>query len=201
MWKAAMWPSNIAGQTATTDCRQWQPTWFSDGDDPDRISDCHRPGEGQLGCQHQPAGGNVTGIAALTIELDPKRLGLLCEVVPAAPVIGALIDRNRSEADDQARALQAAAQTVAGKWSSSGSPPIANSIKPSRPLSSKSGRDRTKCECRPRRHYDCLRNGPGYKRRRGRPLSRLAQRAHQRRRRKAPSRRWNLLILQLFVPF
>jgi putative ABC transport system substrate-binding protein len=57
-------------------------------------------------------GGNVTGIAALTIELDPKRLELLCELVPAARVIGALIDSNRPEADDQTRALQGAAQTV-----------------------------------------------------------------------------------------
>jgi putative ABC transport system substrate-binding protein len=57
-------------------------------------------------------GGNVTGIAALTIELDPKRLELLCELVPAAHVIGVLIDSNRPEADDQTRALQAAAQTV-----------------------------------------------------------------------------------------
>jgi ABC-type uncharacterized transport system substrate-binding protein len=57
-------------------------------------------------------GGNVTGIAALTIELDPKRLELLCELVPAARVIGALIDSNRPEADDQARALQVSAQTV-----------------------------------------------------------------------------------------
>ncbi len=57
-------------------------------------------------------GGNVTGIAALTIELDPKRLELLSELVPAARVIGALIDSNRPEADDQTRALQGSAQTV-----------------------------------------------------------------------------------------
>jgi ABC-type uncharacterized transport system substrate-binding protein len=43
-------------------------------------------------------GGNVTGIAALTIELDPKRLELLCELVPTARVIGALIHSNRPEA-------------------------------------------------------------------------------------------------------
>jgi putative tryptophan/tyrosine transport system substrate-binding protein len=57
----------------------------------------------------------LTGIAALTIELDPKRLELLCELAPAAHVIGALIDSNRPEADDQARSLLAAAQTLGRK--------------------------------------------------------------------------------------
>lgn len=57
-------------------------------------------------------GGNVTGIAMLTIELDAKRMDLLREMVPAADVIGALMDASRPEAAAQLKSVQAAAQTV-----------------------------------------------------------------------------------------
>jgi putative ABC transport system substrate-binding protein len=70
------------------------------------------PVKGGLVASLNRPGGNLTGIAALTIELDPKRLELLCELVPAARVIGALIDSNRPEADDQEQSLKTAAQTI-----------------------------------------------------------------------------------------
>jgi len=70
------------------------------------------PVKGGLVASINRPGGNVTGIAALTIELDPKRLELLCELVPAARVVGVLIDGNRPEADGQVRDLQAAARTL-----------------------------------------------------------------------------------------
>jgi ABC-type uncharacterized transport system substrate-binding protein len=70
------------------------------------------PVKGGLVASINRPGGNVTGIAAFTVELDSKRLELLCELVPAARVVGALIDGNRSEADSQVRDLQAAAQTL-----------------------------------------------------------------------------------------
>jgi putative ABC transport system substrate-binding protein len=70
------------------------------------------PVKGGLVASLNRPGGNLTGIAALTIELDPKRLELLCELVPAARLIGALIDSNRPEADDQEQSLRTAAQTV-----------------------------------------------------------------------------------------
>ena len=57
-------------------------------------------------------GGNVTGSALLTIELDGKRLDLLREMMPAAGVIGALMDVSRPEAAAQLKSLQAAAQAV-----------------------------------------------------------------------------------------
>src|ERR1700677_605771 len=57
-------------------------------------------------------GGNVTGIALLTIELDAKRLDLLREMVPAADVIGALMDVSRPEAAAQLKSVRAAAQAV-----------------------------------------------------------------------------------------
>jgi putative tryptophan/tyrosine transport system substrate-binding protein len=57
-------------------------------------------------------GGNVTGIALLTIELDAKRLDLLREMMPAAGVIGALMDVSRPEATAQLKSVQTAAQAV-----------------------------------------------------------------------------------------
>jgi putative tryptophan/tyrosine transport system substrate-binding protein len=70
------------------------------------------PVKGGLVASINRPGGNMTGIAGLTIELDPKRLEFLCELAPTARVIGALIDGNRPEADDQTRSVQAAAQTI-----------------------------------------------------------------------------------------
>jgi putative ABC transport system substrate-binding protein len=54
-------------------------------------------------------GGNVTGTAGLTSELDPKRLELLHEVKPTASLIGVLINPKRPGVDVQLRDLQAAA--------------------------------------------------------------------------------------------
>jgi putative tryptophan/tyrosine transport system substrate-binding protein len=70
------------------------------------------PVKGGLVASLNRPGGNLTGIAALTIELDPKRLELLCDLLPRARVIGALIDSNRPEADEQVRSLQTAAQAL-----------------------------------------------------------------------------------------
>jgi putative tryptophan/tyrosine transport system substrate-binding protein len=57
-------------------------------------------------------GGNVTGIGALTSELDAKRLELLHELAPAAAAIGMLINPNRPNADGQQRDAQAAARAL-----------------------------------------------------------------------------------------
>ena len=57
-------------------------------------------------------GGNVTGMALLTIELDAKRLDLLRAMMPEANVIGALMDASRPEATAQLKSVQAAAQVV-----------------------------------------------------------------------------------------
>jgi putative ABC transport system substrate-binding protein len=70
------------------------------------------PVKGGLVASLSRPGGNLTGIATLTVELDPKRLELLCQMVPAAQVIGSLIDISRPEADDQERILRAAAQAI-----------------------------------------------------------------------------------------
>jgi putative tryptophan/tyrosine transport system substrate-binding protein len=57
-------------------------------------------------------GGNVTGLALLTIELDAKRLDLLREMVPAADVVGALMDTSRPEVTAQLKSVQAGAQAI-----------------------------------------------------------------------------------------
>lgn len=56
-------------------------------------------------------GGNITGVAALTIELDPKRLELLHELAPPGP-LGVLLNQKRPDGDVQLKAIQAAARSV-----------------------------------------------------------------------------------------
>jgi putative ABC transport system substrate-binding protein len=53
-------------------------------------------------------GGNVTGTAGLTTELDPKRLDLLREVLPIVFTVGVLINPNRPGIDAQLGELMAA---------------------------------------------------------------------------------------------
>jgi putative ABC transport system substrate-binding protein len=57
-------------------------------------------------------GGNVTGNAGLTIELDAKRLELLCELTPAARAIGALVNAKRPGVEAEEQDLLNAARTV-----------------------------------------------------------------------------------------
>jgi putative ABC transport system substrate-binding protein len=56
-------------------------------------------------------GTNVTGVAALTSELDAKRLEILRELVPNAETIGALVDSNR-QAEGQVEGIQAAGRAA-----------------------------------------------------------------------------------------
>jgi putative ABC transport system substrate-binding protein len=56
-------------------------------------------------------GGNLTGIANLTVELGPKRLQLLRELIPNAAVFGVLVDP-RFPSQSTIAGLQAAARTL-----------------------------------------------------------------------------------------
>jgi putative ABC transport system substrate-binding protein len=56
-------------------------------------------------------GGNITGIAALTIELDSKRLELLHELAPPG-LIGVLLNPTRPDKQFQIDAIKAAAQSI-----------------------------------------------------------------------------------------
>jgi putative tryptophan/tyrosine transport system substrate-binding protein len=57
-------------------------------------------------------GGNVTGSAGLTTELDAKRFEVLREVVPNANMIGALFNPNRPGIEAQIKDLVTTAQTA-----------------------------------------------------------------------------------------
>jgi putative ABC transport system substrate-binding protein len=57
-------------------------------------------------------GGNATGTAGLTSELDPKRLEVLRELMPTASVVGVLINPHRPGLEDQMQELQAAADKM-----------------------------------------------------------------------------------------
>jgi putative ABC transport system substrate-binding protein len=56
-------------------------------------------------------GGNVTGNAGLTIELDAKRLELLYELIPIESIIGALVNAKRPGVEAEEQDLLAAANS------------------------------------------------------------------------------------------
>jgi ABC-type uncharacterized transport system substrate-binding protein len=57
-------------------------------------------------------GGNATGYALITTEMEPKRFGLLHELVPGVPLIGALLNPSVPEAARQLSELEQAARAV-----------------------------------------------------------------------------------------
>jgi putative ABC transport system substrate-binding protein len=67
--------------------------------------------EGLVASLNKP-GGNATGTAGLTSELDPKRLELLHEIKPTASLIGVLVNPNRPGLDIQIREVQEAADKL-----------------------------------------------------------------------------------------
>ena len=57
-------------------------------------------------------GGNLTGVTGLSVELVPKRLELLHELVPAATAVALLVNPTNPNAATQTRDLQAAARLL-----------------------------------------------------------------------------------------
>jgi putative ABC transport system substrate-binding protein len=56
--------------------------------------------------------GNITGVSVFTVELMPKRLELLCELVPSATQIAMLVNpSNSTNADHMTREMPEAART------------------------------------------------------------------------------------------
>jgi putative ABC transport system substrate-binding protein len=80
------------------------PIVFSVGGDPVEL--------GLVPSLNRP-GGNVTGVVTLSVELAPKRLELMHELVPAANSVGLLLNpENRFNAETQSREVQAAARVL-----------------------------------------------------------------------------------------
>jgi putative tryptophan/tyrosine transport system substrate-binding protein len=93
-------PSALAAKEATAII----PIVFYTGGDPVKI--------GFVASLNRP-GGNLTGITGLNLEVAPKRLELLHELVPAATMIALLINpADPTLAETDVRNMQAAARTL-----------------------------------------------------------------------------------------
>jgi putative ABC transport system substrate-binding protein len=57
-------------------------------------------------------GGNLTGASTLNVEVGPKRLELLHELLPAATILALLINPANPNAETESRGLQAAARAL-----------------------------------------------------------------------------------------
>src|SRR6266436_359639 len=90
-------PAALAAQAATTSI----PIVFEVGSDPIRL--------GLVASLNRP-GGNVTGVTNLIVEVGPKRLELLHEMLPTASVMALLVNpADRALAQAQAREVLSAA--------------------------------------------------------------------------------------------
>jgi putative ABC transport system substrate-binding protein len=89
-------PAALAAKAATSTT----PIVFSIGSDPVE--------QGLVASYNRP-GGNATGVSMFTATLEPKRLGLLREIVPHAATIGMLVNPKYSLAESQLRDAQGAA--------------------------------------------------------------------------------------------
>ena len=92
-------PAALAAKAATSTI----PIVFTVGGDPVK--------QGLVASYNRP-GGNATGVSLLTSPLEPKRLGLLRELVPQATTIGVLLNPNLPQSGSQLSDVQEAARTI-----------------------------------------------------------------------------------------
>src|SRR5262245_23919686 len=91
--------SALAAKAATSTI----PIVFRSGEDPVAnrlVASLNRPG------------GNATGVYLLIGGLDPKKLGLLRDLLPQATLIAGLFNATRPEARQRAESLQEAARAI-----------------------------------------------------------------------------------------
>jgi len=92
-------PAALAAKAATTTI----PIVFTSIGDPVQlhlVASLNRPG------------GNVTGVTQTNVEITPKRLQLLHELVPAATVMGLLVNPTNPFVETETKELQAAARSL-----------------------------------------------------------------------------------------
>jgi putative ABC transport system substrate-binding protein len=92
-------PAALAAKAATTAI----PIVFEVGADPIEV--------GLLASLSRP-GGNMTGVANLNLEVGPKKLQLLHELVPTATIIGLLINPANPNNEIRSKDMQAAAHIL-----------------------------------------------------------------------------------------
>jgi len=92
-------PAALAAKAATSSI----PIAFVIGGDPVKVG---------LAASYNRPGGNATGISILTSTLDPKRLGLLHQLVPQAATVGVLLNPNFPGSEGQLKAAQEAARAI-----------------------------------------------------------------------------------------
>ena len=96
--------ANSAAAVAAKAATETIPIVFDTGFDPVQL--------GLVASLNRP-GGNLTGVSNLNVELGPKRLELLRELVPTAVVIALLINPTNPNAENLLRDYQVAARTLA----------------------------------------------------------------------------------------
>jgi putative tryptophan/tyrosine transport system substrate-binding protein len=92
-------PAALAAKAATSSV----PIVFTVGSDPVKQG---------LAASFNRPGGNATGIALLTNQLEPKRLGLLRDMVPNASTFGFLVNPSFPASEDQISDMQDAARAM-----------------------------------------------------------------------------------------
>jgi putative ABC transport system substrate-binding protein len=96
----------VGGDVSSLAAKQAAPTIpvvFGTGGDPVQS--------GLVGSINHP-GGNMTGFTILTNELEPKRIGLLRELTPGLPLLGALLNPEAPGAARQLQEIEAASKTI-----------------------------------------------------------------------------------------